>query len=270
VNILCEVAGMSRQNFYSQRKVRQKLIVDEQLILDLVRGIRHWHPKMGSIKILHLIKGELNRADVTIGRDRFFSLLRRYDLLLPRKTGRKYTTDSRHGFKVYSNLAKTMTVNAPHQLWVSDITYIRTLEGFMYLCLIMDVYSRAIVGWDCSDSLEMEGSLRALKMALKQLPGEAKLVHHSDCGIQYCCGGYVKLLNDRHIAISMTEENHCYENGKAERLNKTLKYEYGLGRTFAQKSQVNLVAESAIMLYNRYRPHLELNLDFPMAVHKAA
>ena len=153
---------------------------------------------------------------------------------------------------------------------VSDITYIRTREGFVYLCLVMDAYSRAVVGYDCSDSLESQGALRALSMALKQLPASRDVVHHSDRGCQYCSGDYVERLKSRGMRISMTEENHCYENGKAERLNGILKEEYGLGGSFLSKSAAYRSVRDAIVLYNCRRPHQSPGYRCPMEVHLAA
>lgn len=268
MKILCELCGMSRQNYYFQRRIREKLSVDERLVLELVHRERNRQSKLGGRKLLHLIQGDLQSAGVQMGRDRFFTFLRDRKLLIKRKRRGIRTTNSRHGFAVYGNLAKDLQVTNPHQLWVSDITYIRTLEGFMFLCLILDVYSRAIVGWDCSDSLEMEGTLRALEMALKQKPKGADTMHHSDRGVQYCCNAYTGRLKESGITISMTEENHCYENSMAERLNETVKYEYGLGDSFQAKSLVKPAAKEAVMLYNNYRPHLSLDMKKPMEVHK--
>lgn len=270
VALLCRITAMTRQNYYKQRSARQRLSVDEQLVLELIRRERARQPRLGGRKLLYLLEGDLRAAEVEIGRDRFFTLLRRYDLLIPRKRRAARTTDSRHGFAIQPNLAQALTLTAPHQLLVSDITYIRTLEGFMYLCLVMDAFSRAIVGFDCSDSLEMEGALRALSMALKQLPAEARAMHHSDRGIQYCCGAYVQRLRQAGLIISMTEQNHCYENSQAERLNGTLKQEYGLGATFVAKAQVRPAVTEAVVLYNHHRPHQALSLKMPMQVHRSA
>lgn len=261
---------MSRQNYYKQRKLRQRHQVDEGLILSLVRRERAVQPQLGTRKLLHLLKGEMHSAGVYLGRDRLFSILSKNRLLIPRR--RKYcrTTDSRHGFGVYVNLLKDAVVTSPHQALVSDITYIRTDEGFMYLSLVMDAYSRAVVGYDCSDSLEAEGTLRSLSMALRNLPAGSKAIHHSDRGSQYCCCAYIKKLKRRGLQISMTEENHCYENSQAERLNGILKQEYGLGGRFREKSEVRSAVREAVTLYNCRRPHQSLGYQCPMEVHLAA
>ncbi len=259
---------MSRQNYYRQRRSRSRAAVDEGLVVALVRAQRRMQPFLGARKLLFLVGPELRRAGVAMGRDRFFATLSRHGLLIPRVRRGARTTESRHGFAVYGNLAKGLRVTGPDQLWVSDITYIRTREGFMYLCLIMDSFSRKIVGYDCSDSLEMEGALRALGLAVKQLPRGAHPVHHSDRGSQYCCGTYVELLTVRGLGISMTEDKHCYENGKAERLNGTLKREYGLGDNFLLKQDVRPAVLEAVALYNGSRPHQALGNECPSDVHR--
>lgn len=267
VGRLCDAAGMSRQNYYRQRGVRQRQRVDEQLVLELVRRERWRQPKLGGRKLLHLIGPELEHAEVSIGRDRFFELLKAHDLLIERPRRSPRTTDSRHGFAIYSNLAKDLVLTGPHQLWVSDITYLRTETGFVYLALVMDAFSRTIVGYDCSDSLEALGASRALAMAIRQLPADTRPMHHSDRGIQYCCGDYIEQLTRAKLTISMTEENHCYENSQAERLNGTLKHELGLNATFSEPAAARAMADEAVSIYNHHRPHQALAYATPMQVH---
>jgi len=261
---------MSRQNYYKQRTVRKRQVVDESLILTLVCQERSVQPMLGGRKLLHLIRSELKSANVSIGRDRFFGLLSAHDLLIERKKRYCRTTNSRHGFEVYRNIRKDCVTTGPHQVLVSDITYLRTGEKFVYLALVMDAHSRAIVGFDCSDTLEAVGALRALSMAVKQLPAKSGAIHHSDCGTQYCCKAYIEKLKKAKLRISMTEENHCYENSQAERLNGILKQEYGLGTTFADKADACEAVSQAVWLYNHRRPHQKLGYKFPMTVHAAA
>lgn len=266
---LCQVAGMTRQNYYKGRQARQRLSVDERLVLALVRRERARQPRLGARKLLHVLAGEMRVAGVGMGRDRFLELLRRAELLVKRRRRSVRTTNSRHWQRVYPNLARDLVVSGPHQLLLSDITYIRTDQGFMYLSLVLDGYSRSIVGYDCSDSLEMEGALRALEEALGQLPAGQRVVHHSDRGCQYCCGAYIQRLEAQGAGISMTEQNHCYENARAERLNGILKEEYGLGGTFASKREVLEAVREAVVLYNGHRPHLSLGMRTPLEVHQA-
>lgn len=261
---------MTRQNYYKQRRQRQRRQVDEDLVVDLVCRERAVQPRLGGRKLLHLLQGDLAKAGVEIGRDRFFQVLRNKELLIERTVRSVRTTDSRHPFGVYDNLLKDRELTGPHQALVSDITYIRTDEGFVYLCLVMDAFSRAIVGFDCSDTLEREGALRALDQALKQLPQGSQAIHHSDRGSQYCCGEYVQRLQEAGVGISMTQENHCYENGQAERLNGILKQEYALGGVFRSKSQALRAVGEAVAIYNWRRPHQSLGYALPMEVHKVA
>lgn len=154
-----------------------------------------------------------------------------------------------------------------NECYVSDITYLRTDIGFVYLFLITDAYSRKIVGWDLSNSLAIEGGLKALKMALRQRKGSNPLIHHSDRGIQYCATDYVKKLNKHHVDISMTEENHCYENSLAERVNGILKDEFLLDSTFKNFDQAFRTVVQAVKTYNELRPHWSLDLKTPNEVH---
>jgi transposase InsO family protein len=261
---------MSRQNYYAARRLRQRREIDEELILELVRRERRMQPRLGGRKLLHLLGDELEEAGVQIGRDRFFELLAERDLLVVPKPGRPRTTYSRHALPVFHNLLEDMEVGAPNEAWVSDLTYIRTEEGFLYAALITDAYSRKIVGYHIGESLEAEGCLKALEKALSELPEDKHPVHHSDRGCQYCCHEYVERLQERGLGISMTERMHCYENAQAERVNGILKQEYELDRTFRTKAQALEAFEQAVWFYNHRRPHLSLNYRFPADVHAEA
>ncbi len=178
------------------------------------------------------------------------------------------TTNSWHHFHKYPNLIKDLSIDRPNQVWVSDITYINLTKGHCYLALITDAYSRKIVGYDISDSLELAGCLRALKRALRQVPADLKLIHHSDRGVQYCSKIYVSMLKKNKVSISMTEENHCYENAIAERINGILKDEFYLDSTFKGIPNAKYVCKGAIELYNKKRLHLSLDYKTPNMVHK--
>ena len=164
-------------------------------------------------------------------------------------------------------MIKELEIVRPNQVFVADITYIRVASGFYYLALVMDLYSRKIVGFDLSNSLSVEGSLRALKMALKGVKEPKKLIHHSDRGIQYSCYAYTDLLKELGVKISMTEENHCYENANAERLNGILKHEYLLDSTFSSYTTAYKATAQAVWLYNEERPHLSLKYKKPSEVY---
>ena len=264
---MCAFVGCSRQAYYKQKKARRRREVDEEAVVELVNRERKTQPKLGVRKLEKLLKAELLEAGIVIGRDRMFEILRERGMLVERKRQFVKTTDSRHGFRTHPNRIRNVEPSMPHQVWVSDLTYIRTDEGFMYLSLVTDAFSRKIVGFDISDTLEATGCIRALKMALRQLPEGARPIHHSDRGTQYCCEAHTKLLRKRGCPISMTELNHCYENALAERVNGILKGEYALGDGFRNKDQAVQVARQAVMLYNERRPHTSLNYRFPAEVH---
>ena len=191
-------------------------------------------------------------------------------MLTRRKKYSCRTTNSLHRFYKYKNIIKDVEVNRPNQVWVSDITYIRTLKGFCYLALITDAYSRKIIGYDLSDSLELGGCTRALNKALYKTGSVDGLIHHSDRGIQYCSNVYTQILKRNRIAISMTQENHCYENALAERVNGTLKDEFYLDQTFDSLEHAKRAAKNAIKLYNEIRLHLSLDFKTPNYVHQNA
>lgn len=267
---LCRLTGWSRQAYYKGCQGKTERDIDEEAIVEQVKAQRKRHHRMGARKLFVLIAAELLEMGIRIGRDRFFAVLRARGMLVERRRRGARTTNSRHGFHVWPNRIRHIVPSAINQVWVSDLTYIRTLEGFMYLSLIMDAYSRKIVGYCVNDTLEAQGCLQALSMALKTLAPGACPIHHSDRGMQYCCRDYVDLLERRGCPISMTEVNHCYENAKAERLNGILKDEYALGETFRTKLQAKEAAHQAVVLYNEYRPHTRLNFRTPQVVHAAA
>ena len=238
-------------------------------MLRFVRDLRSRQPKIGGRKLYNEIKPLLIEMGFKFGRDRFFDFLRRHGLLVRRKKKYVQTTNSRHRFYKYSNLIKEMEIAKPNQVYVSDITYIKTLEGFCYLSLITDACSRKIVGYNLSRSLGIEGCMRALRMVLRQKPQEAKPIHHSDRGIQYCSYDYTDLLKKSDIQISMTEQDHVYENALAERVNGILKDEFMLGETLVSYKIARRMVKESIKIYNEERPHLSLDYDKPSMRHAA-
>lgn len=262
---------MSRQNYYARHHRRRRRAVDGELVAGLVQRERRLQPRLGTRKLYHLLKAEWEEAGVKMGRDRMFDELRERDLLLePVAAEYPRTTQSYHQLPVFRNLVKDVEVTAPNEVWVSDLTYLRTGEGFLYLALITDKYSRKIVGWNVGDNLEAVGCTRALERALEELPAGRRPIHHSDQGSQYCCHEYVRRLGERGLPVSMTESNHCAENALAERMNGILKQEYGLGREFGSKSLARAAVRQSIDLYNTRRPHGALGHRFPAQVHQAA
>ena len=268
---VCRRLRMSRQNFYFRRKERERREVDEGLVVALVQRERQLQTRLGTRKLWGMLQKDLAEAGVTIGRDRLFDVLRQKDLLVPARVAEfPRTTNSHHYLPVFTNRIKDLEVKRPNEVWVGDITYLRTEAGFLYLALLTDKASRKIVGYHCGDSLESEGCLRALEKALGDLPEGARPIHHSDRGSQYCCHRYVDRLQKRGLGISMTEVDHCAENALAERMNGILKSEYGLGREFRTKADAHLAVDQAVHLYNTRRPHTALKFRVPAQVHSLA
>lgn len=205
-------------------------------MLQLVHTHRVKMPMVGGKKLYKLMKPDLDRIGSKTGRDKFFIFLRENDLLIHRKKSFTKTTNSSHRFKIHKNLIKGITPLRSDEIYVSDITYIRVEDSFNYLALITDLYSRKIVGHDFSDSLNLEGSVRALKMSLKGKEKIKNLIHHSDRGLQYCSNPYTELLTAHEIQISMSEKGNTYENAVAERVNGILKGEFMLSETLRAKN----------------------------------
>ena len=260
---ICGFFEHSRQAFYKRQIKALKTFHEEQPILSEIHRIRRVLPKLGGRK-LHL---DLKEMKFKIGRDKLFDLLRRQDLLVKRPKRSFRTTYSNHRFRKYDNLIQGVELTGPNQVFVSDITYLRVASGFVYLCLITDAFSRKIVGWDISSSLSIDGAIRALKMALRTVPHPDGLIHHSDRGIQYCCHDYVQLLENSHVLISMTEENHCYENAIAERVNGILKDEFFLDQTLPSLEVAKELVRNSVRTYNFKRRHMSINYKTPNEVH---
>jgi len=267
---LCGKVGMSRQNFHKTRVARGRKKVDEQLVKRLVQSERMVQPRIGGLKLHRLLRPILRSAGADMGRDRFFEVLKDQHLLLKPLPKAPRTTNSRHKLPVFPNLIKDMEVSGSNQVWVCDITYIRTRENFLYLSLITDKSSRKIVGWHLGRTLGAEETLGALETALGGLPAGVFPVHHSDRGSQYCSQAYVECLRAHKLPISMTEEHHCAENALAERVNGILKQEYFLSREFKSFKHAHEAVQEAIHLYNTRRLHRSLQFRTPEEAHRVA
>ena len=260
--------GLKRDAYYKYKRRADKRLSLEQKVLKIVMQKRKSLPREGVRKLKKSLKDEFDRADLKVGRDTLFNILRKYNMLTLRKKYSSRTTNSLHRFYKYGNIIKDVRATRPNQVWVSDITYIRTIKGFCYLALITDMYSRKIVGYDISNSLELKGCERALNKALYHAQDIAGLIHHSDRGIQYCSNVYTQILKRNGIGISMTEDNHCYENAIAERINGILKDEFYLDQTFDDLAHAKRATKNAINLYNEVRLHLSLEYRTPNMVYK--
>jgi putative transposase len=266
---VAETFHYSRQHYYKQKLDLAQQLVEQQQVKALVLRQRKLLPRVGGRKIHYLISEALRENQLKFGRDKLFKLLRDCDLLI--KPRRRYvqTTNSKHWLKKYPNMAKRLKVTGPEQLWVSDITYLKTQEGNCYLSMITDAYSRKIMGYSIADNMEAVTITEALKAAIKSRQHtDEKLVHHSDRGLQYCSYEYTRVQKEKNILISMTENSDPYENALAERMNRTIKEEFCLDQILITRSQAILAVKEAIHLYNNYRPHLSLSLKTPNQVHQ--
>lgn len=268
---LCGLFGMSRQAYYQSQSRQNDEALKEAVALDMVREIRVKMPRIGTLKLHHMLKADFKAHNIGLGRDAFRTLLRDHNLLVkPRKRHYVRTTDSDHPYHKWDDLLGTLSLSGPHQLWVSDITYLRSSKDrFLYLSLITDSYSRKIVGHHLSLTLSARGCVGALRKSIAQLPKQnsATLIHHSDRGIQYCCDQYVSLLQAAGIGISMTQTGSPYDNALAERMNGILKTELGLNVDFQDYGSALRAVNSAIDTYNRIRPHHSWNMLTPDQVH---
>lgn len=266
--MISETLGYSRQYFYKQKQDLQKQHNKDQQVKALALAERKLLPRVGGKKIYHLIKGELNQCHIKYGRDKLFRLLRENNLLI--KPRRRYiqTTNSKHWLKKYPNIARQVELNAAEQVWVSDITYLKTEEGNCYLTMITDAYSRKIMGYSIADNMEAITIAAALKMAVKNRCFTNPLIHHSDRGLQYCSKEYVSIAEKNNIKMSMTEQSDPYENALAERMNRTIKEEFCLDHILTNKTQTFQAVKEAICLYNDYRPHQSLSMKTPNQQHQ--
>ncbi len=260
--------GYSRQSYYQGIDYIHQKAYEADVIIEEVLRYRKKLRRIGTRKLLDQMQDFLVNHHFKIGRDALFDLLADRGLLVTKRKRRgPVTTLSKHRFKKYPNIVRDFIPVAPNQLWVSDITYIHLNEGFAYLSLITDAYSRKIVGFYLSKDLSARGPLAALKMALSSNPVRDGLIHHSDRGVQYCCDEYVKLLEHHEVRISMTEKGDPLENALAERVNGILKQEL-LEEVFCGFETAQREVAIACSTYNHLRPHGSIDNLTPVQAHQ--
>lgn len=238
-------------------------------VKQLVDRERKLLPRLGTRKIHYLIKEDLQQQNLKFGRDKLFTLMQYYGLQI--KPRRRYiqTTMSKHWLRKWPNIIKEKIVNQPDEVWVSDITYLKTEQGNCYLNMITDKYSRKIVGYAVADNMETESMIEALKMAaVQRINPMIQTIHHSDRGLQYCSKEYELLTCKNNIRLSMTENGDPYENALSERMNRTIKEEFGMDKILKSKQQVKQLVSESIFLYNNKRPHLALKMKTPEKVYQ--
>lgn len=269
----CRHYGISRQAYYKQLSREQARNERDAVVVELVQTRRVQQPRIGTRKLHYLLKGAFAESGIKLGRDGLFDVLRAARLLAPTQRAYHKTTDSHHRFHKHPNLLKDgpqkVVATRAEEVWVADITYIPTRERFAYLSLVTDAYSRRIMGYHVHGSLQTEEVSRALKMAIQCRKTRAKLIHHSDRGIQYCSSFYQRLHDKHEITCSMTDGYDCYQNALAERVNGILKNEFLLQTPRNLEEAAKMIKES-IQIYNHERPHLALKYKTPDAVHQAS
>ena|ERR1044072_3206756 len=267
---ICRLLGITRQAYYQHFWNSEFVKVEEQLILQQVLAIRKDHRSMGGRKLYELLQPFLHEHQIKMGRDALFDLLASNKLLIRRRPRRVFTTNSFHWLRKFPNLIREYQPVAPNKLWVSDITYLKTNAGFLYISFITDVFSHKIVGYHVAPTLDAIETLEALKMALASIDQSipVDLIHHSDRGIQYCSSEYVTLLQNHNIKISMTENGDPLENAVAERINGILKEEYLHHYKLGNLDQAKETLKASVELYNKKRPHWSIGLLTPNSVHQ--
>ena len=257
---LSRCLGYSRQAYYKRQRWEAQRQSEEQNVLENVRTIRLDQPRVGCRKLQRMIKPQ------GIGRDQLFDLLRRHKLLVKQRRNGHRTTYA--GRVRYPNRIKGQSLEALSKAMVADITYIRTREGYRYLFLVTHYVSRKILGYSLSADLTAQGGYDALQMALREMPNAQGGIHHSDRGLQYGSHVITELAESRGMRMSMTEEDHVYENAVAERVNGILKAEFLLGEVLVSHASAQRQVAQAITIYNNERLHTSLAYETPAAMYQ--
>lgn len=267
---LCGLFGRSKQAYFKhdENAVLAKA-AQEEFVIQFIHEVRKKDHGIGGMKLWYMYQRKFG-ANNPVGRDRFEDIVDKYGLKVRAKVRKPKTTDSTHGLPTYPNLIKELIPTRPNELWVSDITYIpiwisETEYVFCFLSLILDAYTEEIVGWSVGPSLETAYPIEALRMALKRLSGmtDARIIHHSDRGVQYASHEYIDILKRNGFQISMTENGDPKENPQAERINNTLKNEMFKDVTFRSIQEVISSVAEAVLFYNNERPHMSINMMTP-------
>ncbi len=271
VELLCSLFGKRRQWYYKRSKVVVSESQRAKLLTSLIDYYRGLCPRIGGVKLYVLLSADLGK-EITRGRDSFLKFYALQNYRLPRNKP-IHTTNSNHIYRKYPNLVKGLEVKHVNHVWVADITYVWIEGDVLYLHLVTDAFSHAVIGWCLTETLEAEGTVQALEMAIEAAGGGnlCATIHHSDRGSQYACYRYVDTLTEHHIRISMTE---CYkptDNAVAERMNGILKVEWIYNQElFADFADAKRGIADMIHIYNHIRPHMSIGNKTPMEVYNGA
>jgi putative transposase len=255
VERMAELGRLSRASFYRFDESTDAGHDADMDLRDAIQRIALEWPSYGRPRIT----AELRRRGWKVNPKRVYRILREDNLLCIRKRKFVVTTDSNHGRTVYPNLARTMLLTAMDQLWVADITYIRLRNEFVFLAVILDAFSRRVIGWALDRTLEDQLTLAALKMALSRRSVQPGLVHHSDRGSQYASSDYTDLLKENGIGVSMSRKGNPWDNAACESFMKTLKYEEVFRCEYRNLQEAHLsIREFLEKIYNEKRLHSAL------------
>lgn len=257
-------ADISRQAYYKSCHKNIENKDNEKKAIELALEIRIKHPRLSLKKIHYLISHKIKFFGIKMGRDKFINLMVNSGYSVPRKRRYKHKSIEETKKIYHPNLIKHLEIKAADQVWVNDITYIKTSQGFLYLSLVTDVYTRYIIGYSLGNDLSTKYCMEALQMAINTTKRGKNVIHHSDRGTQYSSEVFNAFLNDNHISGSMTKGGSPQENAIAERINGILKEEYGISDRYITKKQCHKLVEEVIYLYNTERPHLSLDMQTPL------
>jgi transposase InsO family protein len=265
---VCHIFGITRQAYYKHNQLQEERSMEESIILQMISKVRKKHRYMGVKKIYFMIQPELLEHSIKIGRDGIYTIMSQNGLIVRKRRRRAITTNSNHDKRIYDNKIMDMEINRPNQLLVGDITYIPFASGFLYLSLITDAYSRKVLGYHLSRTLETTGTKKALMMALLGIESGDGIIHHSDRGIQYSSKEYTDILKEKGICISMSRRAEPTDNPIAERINGIIKHEYLKGQPLESLDKAKEIVCRAINLYNNERPHLSCGMLTPAEEYK--
>lgn len=264
VRLMCELLGVSRSGVHAARvrPVSARAQTDVQLTEQIQRQQQRHRGRYGRRRMTREVRAAVGQP---INEKRVGRLMRQHDLQSrKRRRFRVITTDSRHGYGVAPNvLAREFAATAPNRKWLADLTYVPTAEGWLYLALVLDLYSRKFVGWAMSESMPQALTLEALHMALGWRDPPAGLLHHSDRGSQYAAGDYRKVLAARGITVSMSRKGNCWDNAPMESANGTVKVECVHGVRFKTRAEAAQALVEYFGYYNTERMHSALGYLTP-------